>query len=54
MLVAKQLWCVFKNPHFFVAIILKEKYFKDENVLEAKVKRMSSFAWKSKLLLAIY
>lgn len=47
-ILAKQLWCVLSNPQS-VTTILKENYFKNQNVLEAKAKRNSSFAWKSLL-----
>lgn len=47
VMLAKQMWWVLSRPNTLVATILKEKYFKDRNVMEAKTKHHSSFSWKS-------
>lgn len=49
ILLAKQLWRVISRPHTLLATILKEKYFKQDIVMEAKAKRHSSFMWNNLL-----
>jgi hypothetical protein len=46
-LLAKQIWRILKNPDFLVNQIFKAKYFPHNNILEAKVSKHPSLAWKS-------
>lgn len=48
-MLAKQLWRVISRPNTLMANILKEKYCKNGDLLDAKAKCHSSFAWKSML-----
>lgn len=43
----KQLWRILMRPTSLVASILKEKYFRYNNLLEASMKGNSSWVWKS-------
>lgn len=47
VMLAKQLWRLLTNPESLVAQTLKQKYFRNSNLLNAKVGRGSSFLWKS-------
>lgn len=44
---AKQLWRVLHQPSSLVAQVLKEKYFVEGNLLEAKLGLNPSFIWRS-------
>jgi hypothetical protein len=46
-LLAKQVWCMWKNPKGLVARIMRAKYHKNCSILEAPRGRKSSFAWRS-------
>lgn len=46
-LLAKQRWRLMMNPNLMVATIIKEKYFKQKNLLEAKLGSRPSFIWRS-------
>lgn len=43
----KQLWKIFRYPDLFVSKILKEKYFRDGNLLSYTSKPSDSLVWKS-------
>lgn len=46
-LLAKQIWKMLQNLSTLVAQIMKHKYFKNDEVLEAKIGYQSSYAWRS-------
>ena len=46
-LLAKQCWRLCKSPDSLVSRILKEKYFANSSILEAKLGNKSSYAWRS-------
>ncbi|XP_042969115.1 uncharacterized protein LOC122301804 [Carya illinoinensis] len=46
-MLAKQVWRMLNNPSSLVARVMKEKYFKRENLLEARLGRGPSLIWRS-------
>lgn len=48
-LLAKQAWRILNNPNALWVRVLKDIYFKDVDFTWAKVKRNSSWAWRSRL-----
>jgi hypothetical protein len=46
-LLAKQNWRLWKNPDSLVAQLMKAKYYPGKTLLEAKLGRRPSFAWRS-------
>ncbi|XP_042988726.1 uncharacterized protein LOC122316260 [Carya illinoinensis] len=46
-LLAKQCWRIFTNPHSFTAMVLKDKYFRHSDFLQATVGHRPSLIWKS-------
>lgn len=44
---AKQMWRIMQNLESLDSLVLKSKYFKISNVMEAKTGIHSSFIWKS-------
>lgn len=36
IVLAKQYWRLFQNPHSLVALVLKQKYFQDDEFMKAK------------------
>ena len=46
-LVTKQAWRVLQNPNSLAAQVLKDKYFRGVNFLEAKAKSGASYLWRS-------
>lgn len=45
-LMAKQLWRIINHPDYLVASIIKEKYFRQGELLTVKAKTSSSMMWK--------
>jgi hypothetical protein len=48
-LLAKQIWRLYKNPESLVARIYQAKYYSSTNVLDAKIGKRPSLAWRSLL-----
>ena len=46
-MLAKQAWRLLENPDSLCATILRAKYFPDGDLLNAKLKKGSSFTWQS-------
>lgn len=46
-LLSKQVWRIMQHPNCLMARMLKARYFADEDVLTAKLKKKASYAWKS-------
>ena len=46
-LLSKQVWRIMQHPHCLMARILKARYFPEEDILNAKLKKKASYAWKS-------
>lgn len=46
-LVAKQVWRLLTQPEFFISQVLKARYYKNENIMEAKLGSNPSFVWRS-------
>ncbi|XP_059429178.1 uncharacterized protein LOC132162990 [Corylus avellana] len=46
-LLAKQGWCLVKNPDSLVAQILKEKYYPNGNFLETPLSKRALYVWRS-------
>lgn len=46
-LLAKQRWRILKYPLSLAAVLLKEKYFRNENFLDAKLGTHPSLVWRS-------
>ena len=46
-LLSKQVCRIMQHPHCLMARILKARYFPEEDVLNAKLKKKASYAWKS-------
>lgn len=46
-LLMKQIWRICKHSNLLITQVLKAKYFKNHNILEARQKSSGSFAWKS-------
>ena len=47
VMLAKQAWSLLENPDSLCAAILRAKYFPDGDLLNAKLKKGSSFTWQS-------
>ncbi|KAG7587712.1 Reverse transcriptase zinc-binding domain [Arabidopsis suecica] len=48
-LLAKQAWRIIQHPHSLFAKIMKARYFRDESILDAKVRKYQSYGWASLL-----
>ncbi|XP_057811420.1 uncharacterized protein LOC131025639 [Salvia miltiorrhiza] len=46
-LLAKQVWRLIKHPNSLLARVLKQRYFRDEDVMTAKISPNCSFVWRS-------
>lgn len=46
-LLSKQVWRIMQHPNCLMARILKARYFSDEDILHAKLRKKASYAWKS-------
>ena len=46
-LLGKQVWRILQNPTCLMARVLKARYFPDEDILTATLKKKASYAWKS-------
>jgi hypothetical protein len=44
-MLAKQVWRLLSEPDSLCARVLREKYYPDEKLLEAKMKSGSSYTW---------
>ena len=46
-LLAKQVWCLLDNPDSVCAHLLKAKYFSDGDLMNASLKKVTSFMGKA-------
>ena len=46
-LLSKQVWRIMQHLHCLMARILKVRYFSEGDILNAKLKKKASYAWKS-------
>lgn len=46
-MLAKQLWRIVKHPDLIVSQVLRNKYFKNVNLLKAKFGQRPSYLWRS-------
>jgi hypothetical protein len=46
-MLAKQIWRLISTPESLCARVLRSKYYPDGKILEAKLKKGSSFTWQS-------
>lgn len=46
-LLAKQVWRIVVNPHSLVARVLKARYFKHQDIMEAQLDANPSYIWRS-------
>lgn len=46
-LVAKQVWRMIENPESLVAQVFKARYFKNYDIMEARIGNNPSFVWRS-------
>jgi hypothetical protein len=46
-MLAKQIWRLISEPNSLCARELRSKYYPDGKILEAKLKKDSSFTWQS-------
>lgn len=46
-LLGKQVWRIMQNPNCLMARFLRARYFPDGDILNATLKKKSSYAWKS-------
>lgn len=46
-LLAKQLWRIISNPDSLVARVLKDRYFKHQDIMEASIGNNPSYIWLS-------
>lgn len=50
VLLSKQCWCILKDPLSLTSRVLKQKYFKKEEFMQAKLGHRPSFVWRSLLV----
>lgn len=48
-LLAKQAWRIIRNPNCLLARLMKARYFRDDNILDAKQRVKQSYGWASVL-----
>lgn len=46
-LIAKQVWRIIEKPNSLLAQVFKSRYFRSEDIMEAKLGSNPSFAWRS-------